>query len=673
MTLKRPNQLIGEHSPYLLQHAYNPVNWHPWNEETLQKAVSENKLLIISIGYAACHWCHVMEHESFEDQEVAQAMNRDFIAVKVDREERPDLDQVYMNACYLTSGRGGWPLNVIALPDQRPVYAGTYFPKQDWLKVLQYFSELFQNRQEELLNQAEETVKGMKGMLRIPVSEPVLPSSKEALDDLFNDWEPDFDYDHGGTRGAPKFPMPANLGALLKYGVQNRNERALYFVHLTLERMFMGGIHDHLGGGFSRYSVDAFWRVPHFEKMLYDNAQLVALYASAYQQFWHDYLKETVVAALDFINNELTSPEGLFYASLDADSEGREGAFYGWSADEIRKHLGAGAGHFLEYYSCTDRGNWEANVNVLRMVAREHEFAAANRLTPDQLQEYLAGCRGLLRTIRDKRVRPATDTKILTCWNGLMISALTTAYRVFDNPDWLERAEKAASVYRNLIAERKGLLWRSHHNGPVSVPAFLDDYCFMARGFLDLYQATFNWHWMLAAGELIDRTIQFFHHGVKPFFSLIAAGEKPLVQPVLELSDNVIPGSNSFMAGNLLIAGTLLGKTEWIDLAGKMLKAILPEVRKNPGFHAGWISLLMDHVHPLTEVSIVGRQCLEIRKAFDAQYIPGLVFTGSRTGAENQRFAAQYREGKTLIYICRGKTCYPAVETVEDALRLIAE
>ncbi|MFM6925618.1 MAG: thioredoxin domain-containing protein, partial [Ferruginibacter sp.] len=359
------NELIHESSPYLLQHAHNPVNWYPWGDKALLKAKTENKMLIISIGYAACHWCHVMEHESFEDAAVAQIMNENFICIKVDREERPDVDQVYMTAAQLITGRGGWPLNAIALPDGRPFYAGTYFPKDKWMNMLAYFADMQQKQPDALLKSAEQVTKGIHATEHVTFKGGKKAFSIEDLDKQFETWKPNIDFTRGGENRAPKFPMPSAWAYLLHYHYLSSNEEALKALTVTLDTMALGGIYDHLQGGFARYSTDASWHVPHFEKMLYDNAQLVTLYAQAYQATKEPLYKKTVYETLDFIRQELTSPEGAFYASLDADSEGVEGKFYVWTKEEVDDVLGDGAKLFSEYYNITDAGNWEHGNSIL--------------------------------------------------------------------------------------------------------------------------------------------------------------------------------------------------------------------------------------------------------------------------------------------------------------------
>ncbi|MEI7660668.1 MAG: thioredoxin domain-containing protein [Bacteroidota bacterium] len=670
MTEKPANHLRSELSPYLLQHARNPVDWYPWGDDALSKARDENRLLIISIGYAACHWCHVMEHESFEDDEVAAVMNRHFVPVKVDREERPDIDQVYMSAAYATTGRGGWPLNVIALPDRRPVFAGTYFSKRDWLHIMNYFIEMYSSSPAELTSQADEVGRGMKRSSGFRAGTGPGTIATPLLHDIFAAWKEELDFTNGGTHGAPKFPMPANLDFLLQYGTRHNIEKATGYVQLTLDRMAMGGIYDHLGGGFSRYSVDGSWHVPHFEKMLYDNAQLISLYANGYaatREYRYRQLTEETVA---FVFRELTGTAGLFYASLDADSEGREGTFYVWSWGEIRKYLGESAGIFLEYFSCEENGNWESDMNVLRMSHSHKDFAVKHALTGDQLTALLNVSKDKLFTLRGSRIRPATDDKILTCWNGLMISGLVTASRALNKPAWLERAVGAATYYRDHAAGRGGKLWRNAKGGSFAIAGFLDDYACLTRSFLDLYQATFDASWLEAAEMLTAEVMAHFVAADGLFFKLSSGEEPQLISETVELSDNVIPASNSVMAVNLWILGYLVQNSEYTGRAGMMLKKMVPEIMKNPAFHANWACLLQDFTAGAVEVNIIGERCLEVLQEFSGYYLPGVIFSGGEMKTPAEEPGKRHVPGKTLIYVCRGKSCFPPVETVAEALSL---
>jgi uncharacterized protein len=627
--------------------------------------------MVISIGYAACHWCHVMEHESFEDDEVAAVMNADFISVKVDREERPDIDQVYMQAAYVTTGRGGWPLNVIALPDQRPMFAGTYFSKRDWLHILNYFTEIYRTRPEELVLQATEVESGMKRGQAIPgLTDPGLVS-ETVLHGIYNTWREDLDFIHGGSAGAPKFPMPSNLEFMLHYGSRFDRKEALEYALLTLDRMSMGGIYDQLGGGFSRYSVDGSWRVPHFEKMLYDNAQLVSLYANAFAATGNYRYKQVVGETVEFIGREMTGDGGLFHASLDADSEGHEGTFYAWTREEIGKYLGESAGIFMEFFSCEDGGNWEKNANVLRKSLNNEDFAARHGLSEDQLSSVMDVCRNQLFTVRSNRIRPATDDKILTCWNAMMISALVNASGVFAKPEWLDQAIAAATFYRDHALERNGKLWRNSKGGTFAIAGFLDDYALLIRSFLDLYQATFDDAWLTAAGKLTGEAAEHFTAADGDFFNLSSDEEPRLIRESIELSDNVIPASNSVMAENLRIAGHLLGNAGYVDRSGRMLKKMMSSVIKNPSFHANWASLLANEINGPVEVSIIGEDFMAARREFARHYLPGVIFSGGAVKTPSETAPVRHAKGKTLVWVCRGRSCFSPVETVDEALGLI--
>ncbi len=651
MSRNQPNHLGNENSPYLLQHAYNPVDWHPWGFLSLDKAKNENKLLIISIGYAACHWCHVMEHESFEDDAVAQIMNTRFVPVKVDREERPDIDAVYMSAAWATTGRGGWPLNAIALPDQRPVFAGTYFRKDDWIYILNYYAMLWQSQPAELEYQAQQIGSGMRRHFIVPsaVDAGEIPASM--ADTLFDTMRSDFDEINGGSYGAPKFPMPVIQIFLHEYGLLHQNARALQHLSLTLARMHRGGIYDHLGGGFSRYSVDARWEVPHFEKMLYDNAQLISLYSRAFQQSANEEWRAVVHETIRFAERELMNSNGLFFSSIDADSEGEEGAFYVWREDEIRRILEQDAELLMKAYGCSPSGNWEKGVNVLRL--SDVEIGDAEKAS-------LFKARDILFSEREKRIRPATDDKILTAWNGLMISALTDAYMAFGEERWLELAVRCAEFYHESLVQRGWKLWRNAKNGALDNPAFLDDYSLLISAFLDLYQITFEQRWLTSATLLTEKVNQHFSDSGGLFFNLSSDETPALVQRAVELSDNVIPSGNSVMAHNLLVAGHILARAEWIDQSERMLTAMLPQIKANPAFHANWARLLLVCGESATTVKIVAEEPALIRKDFLPHFKPGVIWSGEREAGMT-----------TKIYVCKGKSCFQPVDSASEAITLL--
>ena len=439
--MKFRNKLADETSPYLLQHANNPVNWYPWGNEALEKAKSENKLLIISIGYAACHWCHVMEHESFEDTSVARVMNDSYVSIKVDREERPDIDQIYMDAAYLLTGRGGWPLNVIALPDGRPVYAGTYFRKDDWVKILNYFSDLYQKEPETFDQEAGKLTNALKGMKVPGVDEKSSSFTKDEIDESFKKIISYLDFTNGGTSGAPKFPMPNIYQFLLTYHFHTKNPKALEAVTITLDKMADGGIYDQIGGGFARYSTDDIWKVPHFEKMLYDNGQLVSIYSNAFKVTGNENYKRIVYETLEFIQRELTDTSGGFYSSLDADSEGEEGKYYVWSKKEIDDLLGKNSELFCDYYSVTSIGYWKGN-NILFINQKKEDLLKKYKISEEAFDSVINKSKKILFEERSKRIRPGLDDKILTSWNALMLRGYVDAYFAFGDKKFLSAALK---------------------------------------------------------------------------------------------------------------------------------------------------------------------------------------------------------------------------------------
>jgi len=677
------NHLAGETSPYLLQHAHNPVDWYPWTDESLNKAKNENKLMIISIGYAACHWCHVMEKESFEDPEVAEAMNAGFVSVKVDREERPDIDQVYMHAAYVVTGRGGWPLNVITLPDGRPVYAGTYFRKQDWLNVLNYFSTRFKADPAELSRHAEEIHQEVKRFDKAPVSRTPVVKNPEELEKLFQEWLRILDFSEGGTKGTPKFPMASNLEFLLHYGFLTKNPEALRAVELTLDKMAAGGIFDHIGGGFSRYSVDDHWHVPHFEKMLYDNAQLVSIYSKAFRFLRKPRYEEIVRSTLIFVKREITSPDGLFYSSLDADSEGREGEYYTWKGAEVDQHLGDNAELFKEYFCITEDGNWEDGRNVLH-VSKE-DLGIKHGMSNEELNRIVNKSINILFEVRQKKIPPSLDNKILTSSNALMISGYIEAYKAFGDQEFLQKAERAALIYKEMLDEHNQLyrLYRiSNIEHPVSSiqhppssirkqTAFLDDYAFLIKAFLDLYQVTFDDSWLVRTETLIDYTVSHYFDPASGFFFFTSDYDPALIDRKMELSDNVIPGSNSMMALNLFIFGRITGKGKWSALAKSMLDKMVSSIYNNPSFHSNWSILLTHILIPPYEIAIVGSNCLNLLNEFNKYYLPHVLFYGGIAESGNEMLKGKEVHGKTMIYVCREQTCSEPFDSDEKALHYL--
>ena len=684
-TFKYTNQLINESSPYLLQHAHNPVNWYPWSDKALQKARAENKMLIISIGYAACHWCHVMEHESFEDAEVAKLMNKNFICIKVDREERPDVDQVYMTAAQLITGRGGWPLNAIALADGRPFYAGTYFPKDKWMNMLAYFVDMQQKQPEALEKSAAQVTKGIHATEHVVFKDAEKTFSINDLDKQFETWKPNIDFIRGGENRAPKFPMPSAWQYLLHYNYLHKNKEALKAATVTLDNMALGGIYDQLQGGFARYSTDANWHVPHFEKMLYDNAQLVTLYAQAYQAIKNPLYKKTVYETLDFIKQELTSADGAFYASLDADSEGMEGKFYVWTKKEVDDVLGDDAPIFSAYYNITADGNWEHGNSILLRNETDETVAGRFNISVEELNRIIDDCKVKLMKIRNARVKPGLDDKVLSSWNALMITGYTKAYRVFNEERFLTAAITNANFLLQHAICQHGLTTSSEHvaadgemtrnykNGKASINALLDDYAFTAAAFIELYQATFDEQWLMEADKITGYALEHFFDPISGMFFYTHNQYANLIARKMELSDNVIPSSNSEMAKNLFLLGHFLNRDEYIKKAKQMLINVEADVQRNIYFYANWGMLQALFTAPLYEVAIVGDDFKSKRKEFDKHYLPNVILLGGKSAGKLALLENKLVPGQTLIYVCRDKSCELPVSKVEKALEQLVK
>lgn len=651
------NQLISETSPYLLQHARNPVNWIAWKEEAWQKAKQEDKLVIVSVGYSACHWCHVMEHESFEDTVVAQIMNEHFISIKVDREERPDVDQIYMDACQLISGRGGWPLNAITLPDGRPLYAGTYFPKENWKQVLLYFVDYWKNKREEALERAQQITNGIRGMDTIELKQEPTAFSPTDRESIFQKLNAVWDYEKGGRSGAPKFPMPVNLQYLLQNHYYTNNPKTLKAVLVTLDNMMNGGIYDQVGGGFARYSVDSDWVVPHFEKMLYDNAQLVSVYSSAYQFTKNERYKEVVYETLEFTERELSDPSGGFYSALDADSEGEEGKFYVWKYDELQKLLGNEFDDFCRVYDVSYNGNFEGANNLVRRPDAKPDNRKLNEWKSKLLKE------------RSNRIRPGLDDKILTAWNALMLKAYVDAYRAFGEDRFLQRALMSADFLNQHLINSEGEIKRNYKNGKTTISGFLDDYTFTIEAFIALYQVTFNEQWLAQAKELTDYTIQHFYNLNTGLFYYTNINDAPFIARKTETSDNVIPSSNSSMAKVLFQLGLYYGQSDYTAKAKRALLLLKENTLQHPSFYANWALLADWFITEPAEVVVAGKNAVALSKEFSANYLPGCVLSGAEKPSHLPLLAGRVKENETLIYVCYNKACQLPVKTVKEAMK----
>jgi uncharacterized protein YyaL (SSP411 family) len=667
------NSLIHESSPYLLQHAYNPVHWYPWGKEALERAKKEDKPIIVSIGYSACHWCHVMERESFESTVVAQAMNKDYICIKVDREERPDIDQIYMDALQTMNLRGGWPLNVFLTPEAKPFYGGTYFPPDHWLHLLGQITEGFKKSRTELEKSAQEftNVLNYTEVEKYSLTSTVSGFDKKDLHAIFAKLETTFDKKLGGPNKAPKFPMPSIYMFLLRYYKISENEAALQHIRLTLDKMAYGGIYDQIGGGFARYSTDAEWFAPHFEKMLYDNGQLVSLYSEAYALTKNLLYKQVVYETINWLDREMTSTEGGFFSALDADSEGVEGKFYVWTKEEINGFLKEDANLFCEYYNVTDEGNWEHGQNILNRDLSDEAFSNKHKLDKKELEQKISNWKDILLHKRKKRVRPGLDDKILASWNGLMLKGLADAYRIFDDPLFLDMALKNAEFLTTRI--RNGnKLFRNYKNGKTSIDGYLEDYAFVIEGYIALYQATFDETWLNEAKKLTGYTIENFFDPNEELFFFTDNNSEKLIARKKEVFDNVNPASNSTMANNLYWLGLLLDNNEYSSISSKMLSKVQNLINVEPSYLSNWACLFSYHVTPTLEIAIVGKDYLNFRKEIDQIYQPNKIMAGAKSESSLPLLEGRYAlDSKTMIFVCYEKTCKLPVDNVEAAVRLM--
>jgi uncharacterized protein YyaL (SSP411 family) len=693
------NHLANSTSPYLLQHANNPVNWYPWGTEALQKAKDENKLILVSIGYSACHWCHVMEHESFEDEKVAALMNEYFVCIKVDREERPDVDQIYMSAVQLMSGRGGWPLNCICLPDQRPIYGGTYFRKNDWTSLLFNLADFYKQKPAEAEEYAIKLTEGIQQYESIAFVEEQQTYTKSDLELIADNWKKYFDKNEGGLGSAPKFPMPNNWICLMRYAHLMKDENVANAVKLTLHKMAFGGIYDHIGGGFARYSVDGRWHVPHFEKMLYDNAQLTSLYSEAYT--WNpDPLYQKVVGEIiSFTLRELTSSEYGFYSALDADSEGKEGKFYIFTKTEIEEILGEDAKLFCIYFNITEEGNWEEEEsNVLFRKESDVILAQKLGLPVETLIEKIEVSRQKVFEFRRHRVRPGLDNKILASWNGLMLKGLCEAYRTFNKPDYLDTALKNADFILNNLVNSEGRLTRiytsprrqsphpssskertlkgeaastslSFGEGRGETIAFLDDYANIIDALIALYEVTFNEQWLSQAKKLTNQAIEHYYNQSNGVFFYTADDDEQLIARKSEIMDGVIPASNSVMARNLKKLGLLFDDEKYLEISAQLLKNIFPHLAKYPSSYSNWITLLIEEILGIYEIAVTGENSENVRMEIENNYIPNKIILGGKKGSLpllQDKFGAL-----TQIFICKDKTCGLPASNIREALEQI--
>ena len=658
------NGLIHESSPYLLQHAHNPVDWHPWSDEVLEKARREDKMILVSIGYSACHWCHVMEHETFEDEEAAKLMNENFICIKVDREERPDVDQVYMAAVQMISGSGGWPLNCFLLPDGRPFFGGTYFPRKNWIYLTGKIAEEFRNNRQKLEAYAEELTNGIVKSNSIdPAVRDV--NYKELLAVMASSWKPLFDSVYGGQNRAPKFPMPGNYLFLAEYAFLAGDSSIDRHVELTLDRMALGGIYDHVGGGFARYSTDIYWKVPHFEKMLYDNAQLISLYSMAYRKYGKRLYLDVVEESIAFAERELRSSRGVFYSALDADSEGEEGRFYVWNEEDLKQAAGIDFTFAMLYFNLTPGSEWEGSF-ILHREKPDEVLQRELSLSREELSASAGKLKSLLFTSRSLRIRPGLDDKSLTSWNALMITAYTEAFKSTGERNYLGRAVETADFIWKVQYRKDGSLYHTYKNGKSGIDGFLEDYAQLSSAFLDLYQVSFEKKWLDRSILLAGYAIRHFYDPASGMFYFTSLKKNDLPARMTEVQDNVIPSSNSIMARLLYDLGILADRPEWNEMAERMLGNVSEGVLQYGPAYSNWARLMLRLAYPSYEVVFAGDNAERVSAEFRKHFLPNTLLAGG-----NREDVALLKnrvvEGKNLIYVCRDKSCRLPVESAEEA------
>ncbi len=672
------NRLSHETSPYLLQHAHNPVDWYAWKEEAFERARDEDKPILVSIGYSTCHWCHVMERESFEDPEVSKFMNENFINIKVDREERPDVDQIYMDACQIINGSGGWPLNCFLTPEKLPFYAGTYFPPQpaynrpSWLQVLQNISNAFRNKRTMVEEQAGRLLKAIESSDRAMLVDNIegMEISSEfnaqLADKIFNNLKGRFDKKEGGFGNAPKFPGTMSLNYLLKYHYHTGNKEALEHLILSIDKMIFGGIYDQLGGGFARYATDRAWLVPHFEKMLYDNALLVELLADVYKMTKKELYKETIIETLNFIEREMTDASGAFYSALDADSEGVEGKYYVWSKEEVEQILDKEtAGLFCNFYGITFEGNWEGQ-NILHRKKHYEEFAAENGIEIKDLKSRLQKSRSALLDVRAKRIRPGLDDKILLSWNALQCSAYANAYAALGIEKYKAAAEKNLELVTSRMKEKNtGRLLHTFKDGNAQYPAFLEDYAFLIKAMLDVYSITFDTFYIEQAERYLILVQENFFDNNDGMFYFTDAQQADNIVRKKEIFDSALPSGNSTMVATLFRLGMILGNETYTSRAEQMLFRIKKSVENYPVSFSIWAVEMLNKIYPVKEIAVVGQEAYELAGEINKMPIPGKILMA--TNGDNDIYPLlrnRYSDNETLIYMCQNYSCRQPVKSI---------
>jgi len=683
MEPKHTNRLSRETSPYLLQHAHNPVDWYPWGEEAFEKARSENKPILLSIGYSACHWCHVMEHESFENEKIAALMNELFVNIKVDREERPDLDEIYMNAVQMLTGRGGWPMTMFLTPDRKPFYGGTYFPPQDrqgmpgFLRILTAVSQAYRERPQDVEKSVSEILNALQRMAKS--QETSQSFSASILADGAEQVARAYDADNGGLGQAPKFPNAGVYELFLRHYSRSNNERFLEMVVHTLTKMAQGGIYDHLGGGFHRYSVDAKWLVPHFEKMLYDNAQLLRIYAHAYTLTREPLFKSVIEETLGYLLREMFHPQGGFYSTQDADSEADEGKFFVWTGEEINRLLGEADGEiFCRMYDVGEPGNFDGK-SILHPILTVDQASKFFRKESSEIQDLVANAKRKLFVEREKRIKPFRDEKIITAWNGLMLSGLAEAIKIIDNPAALDAARKTVEfIFTKMF--RDDFLLHSYKDGQAKLLGYLDDYAFLAVGLLDLYEAMFERSYLDRAIQLTDIMLREFWDERDGGFFFTGKSHEQLISRAKPIFDASIPSGNAMATQLLLRLNHFTGKDQYRASAEKILRSYYDAMESQPFGFAHMLCALDLYLQGAKEIVIVGNPDeAAVRKFIDeinSIYLPNKVILTVRPGASLSQISPLLEgktalDGKPTVYVCENSTCSAPVTSAAELRSLL--
>lgn len=675
------NRLINETSIYLQQHAHNPVDWYPWGEEALVKAKKEDKPVLVSIGYAACHWCHVMERESFENEETAKLMNENFVNIKIDREERPDIDHIYMDAVQLMTGSGGWPLNVFLTPDKKPFYGGTYFPpvrafnRSSWRETLMAVREAYKEKKNEIESQAENLTEHIRnsnvfGVGKLEKNDRVF--SEETLHEIAQNLLKNADKVWGGFGNAPKFPQTFSILFLLRYYHYTKDEACLQQALLSLDKMIYGGIFDQLGGGFARYSTDQQWLAPHFEKMLYDNALLINALAEAFQLTNNAFYSKTIHHTMRFIQNEMMTAEGAFYSALDADSEGEEGKFYTWSKEEVENILGEDAAIFCEFYNILPEGNWE-HKNILWVTKPLHEFAAEKGINETEFNQKLETCKTRMLQKRNTRIRPLTDDKILLSWNALMNIACCKAYAATGEEIYKEMAVKNMAFLEASFSDTSSVEWlHTYKNNNAKYPAFLDDYACLINSYIHLQEITGDADYLLKAKKIVGIVEENFLEESMGFFFFTGKTQQDVILRKKEIYDGATPSGNSMMAVNLYYLGIIFNNNNWIEQCRNMTLQLENAVRHYPVSFGNWAYLFQQFVYGVPEIAITGNSCMTALPELLKEYIPIKVLQAAANPLKNFPLleGKDFKE-KVLIYVCKDYSCQKPVKKVQEIKSLL--